>query len=142
MSHSHPQPVSLCRKRCVTQLKSLFPNTCLLSKLSIQLLSSSVLIHNQPTSIKLTSTVMWCGLQQLPKMTWMTRLLSFSECSLLFSSIEHPLFKSSVFSLHPGYQPPSRQAVSNKLLDKCHDKYQPVMKQLLNNKTVTKQMWR
>ena len=25
---------------------------------------------------QLTSTVMWCGLQQLPKMTWMTRLLS------------------------------------------------------------------
>ena len=60
-------------------------------------------------------------------------------CSLPFSIVEHPLFKSLVSNLHPGYQPPSRQAVSNKLLDKCHDKNQAVMKQLLNNKTVTMQ---
>ena len=59
------------------------------------------------------------------------------RCSLPFSIAEHPLFKSLVSSLRPGYQPSSRQAVSNKLLDKCHDKYQAVMKQLLNNKTVT-----
>ena len=42
-------------------------------------------------------------------------------CSLPFSIIEHPLFKSLVSSLRPGYQPPSRQALGNKLLDKCHD---------------------
>ena len=60
-------------------------------------------------------------------------------CSLPFSIVEHLFFKSLVSSLRPGYQPPSRQAVSNKLLDKCHDKYQAVMKQLLNNKTVTMQ---
>ena len=35
-------------------------------------------------------------------------------CSLPFSIVEHPLFKSLVSSLRPGYQPPSRQAVSNK----------------------------
>ena len=60
-------------------------------------------------------------------------------CSLPFSIVEHPLFKSLVSSLRPGYQSPSRQAVSNQLLDKCHDKYQAVMKQLLNNKTITMQ---
>ena len=60
-------------------------------------------------------------------------------CNLPFSIVEHPLFKSLVSSLRPGYQPPSRLAVSNKLLDKCHDKHQAVMKQLLNNKTVTMQ---
>ena len=60
-------------------------------------------------------------------------------CSLPFSIVEHPLFKSLVSSLRPGYQPPSGQALSNKLLDKCHDKNQAVMKQLLNNKTVTMQ---
>ena len=70
------QPVSLSRMRCVTQLQFLFPNPRQLSKPRAQLLSSSVLIHRQPRSVKLTSTVMWCGLQQLPKMTWMTRLLS------------------------------------------------------------------
>ena len=91
-------------------------------------------------NVKLTSTVMWCRLQQLPKMAWMTRLLSFLYgCTLPFSIVEHLLFKSLVSSLRPGYQPPSRQVVSNKLLDKCHDKYQAFMKQLLNNKTITMQ---
>ena len=109
----------------MTQLQSLFPNPCQLKKPSVQLLSSSVLIHHQSRSVKLTSTVMWWGLQRLPKMTWMTRLLS--SC----------MGVARLSSLRPGYQPPSRQAVSSKLLDKCHDKYQAIMKQLLNNMTVT-----
>ena len=43
---------------------------------SIPLLASSVLILHQRRSVKLTSTVMWCELQQLLKMTRMNRLLS------------------------------------------------------------------
>ena len=48
VSHSHPQPVSLSRKRCVTQPQTLCPNPRQLSKPSVQLFSSSVLIHHQP----------------------------------------------------------------------------------------------
>ena len=40
---------------------------------------------HQPRSIKVTSTAMWCGLQQLPKMTWI------DSCVLVWvqSAIQH-----------------------------------------------------
>ena len=86
---------------------------------------------------RLLSSCMWCGLQQLPKMTWMTRLLSScmgvachsASLNIRPSSPWCPVFVQVI------YQPPFRQAVSNKLLDK----YQAIMKQLLNNKTITMQ---
>ncbi len=109
----------------MTQLQSLFSNPHQLSKPSVKL--TSINSHVVQT---LAAT----------KDDLDDQIAEFQYgCSLPFSIVEHPLFKSLVSNLHPGYQPPSRQAVSNKLLDKCHDKYQPVMKQLLNNKKVIMQ---
>ena len=133
---SEPQPVSLSRTRRVTQLQSLFPNPRQLSKPSFQLLSSSVLIHHQPRSIN--SYVVRTSAATKDDLDDQIAEFLYG-CGLPFSIIEHPLFKSLVSSLRLGYQLPSRQAVSNKLLDECHDKYQAIMKLLLNNKTVTMQ---
>ena len=127
---SKPQPSTASAAGCGPYL----PTRA--SSASPRLLSSSVLIHYHPRSVKLTSTVMWYGLKQLPKMTWMTRLLSFLYgCSLPFSIITSPLQVLGV-QFSSSYKASSKQAVSNKLLDKCHDKYQAMafMKQLLNNK--------
>ena len=60
-------------------------------------------------------------------------------CNLPFSVVEHPLFKSMVESLRPGYKPPTRKAISGALLDQTHTKLQSSMKAKLQGKTVTMQ---
>ena len=135
---SSPDPVSLSRMQCVTQLQSPFPNPCQQAKRP-----ATLQFGPDPPSAKKRQAGLNSRVVQTPAATKDDLDDQIAEflygCSLTFSIIEHPLFKSLVSSLCPGYQAPSRQAVSNKLLDKCHDKYQAVMKQLLNNKTVTMQ---
>ena len=60
-------------------------------------------------------------------------------CNLPFSVVEHKTFKDLVTALHPGYQPTTRKALSEILLDQVHDKLQAKMKSKLEGKVVTLQ---
>ena len=60
-------------------------------------------------------------------------------CNLPFSVVEHPLFKAMIQTLHPGYQPSSRKAISTTYLDQTHGRLQSTMKEKLQGKTVTLQ---
>ena len=60
-------------------------------------------------------------------------------CNLPFSVVEHPLFRTLVETLRPGYRPPSRKTLSSTLLDQEHNKLHSTMRGKLEGKTVTMQ---
>lgn len=61
----------------------------------------------------------------------------FFGCNIPFSVAEHELFKNMITALRPGYQPPSRKALANNLLDCVSGDLEKDMKKELQGKVVT-----
>ena len=61
----------------------------------------------------------------------------FYSCNIPFAVAEHHSFTELMQGLRPGYQPPTRKALSEHLLDKVTEELKAPMRQQLKDKTVT-----
>ena len=61
----------------------------------------------------------------------------FYACSLPFNVAEHPKFNKTISMLRPGYKPPTRKAIGDKLLDTVTDKLCEDMKKTLDGQSTT-----
>ncbi|KAJ8044922.1 hypothetical protein HOLleu_07813 [Holothuria leucospilota] len=61
----------------------------------------------------------------------------FYACNIPFVIVSHPEFRKMIDMLRPGYQPPTRQALSNELLDQIHEKITASVKENISGQDVT-----
>jgi hypothetical protein len=61
----------------------------------------------------------------------------FYGCNIPFAVAEHELFKKMITALRPGYEPPSRKALADNLLDTVTSQLQTTMKTEVEGKDVT-----